>query len=706
MNTARRLSVVAVTILGALVFQIGPAEAAISYKPAFTFGEFTGPTDVTVDQSNGNVYITDSGANEIDVFGKEGGSPTGGIVSPLTGGTEHIFDFGGEPSAAAIDESGGLSSRDLYVSDARHNVVDKFKLNTAHEYEYLCQFTGFGKGCEKDPKEASTWEEPDGVAVDSHGNVYVASFGPEHGGVYEFNAQGEDVKAYRGGDIGLGEGPVGVVVDSVGDIYVNNYRHSVVKINSEGNESILDNNDVRAVAVDGHGNVFVEESSNVFADEDPRIAEYSQAGVKINSFGEGIPSEGLAVNAATEEVYVANRGTEPGTVNVFRPVVVPDVTTDETEDIGKTTVTVTGAAEPVGVEEVKYFFQYGTTSGYGQETPEESTTTSKVVNAHLAGLEPGTEYHYRLVAKNVNGSNFGEDRTFTTLPAVTSGPCSPIDLRGTSGTLCLLISPEGSETSYAFMYGVQAPECSSAIECYFAYEHNTELSSAGGGDFEEQFTTTISELQPATNYHYRVLLRNELGFTLGKVETFTTPPAEPVVNGQAQFATGGAAHEATLHGMVNPGQGITTYHFIYGPTTTYEYSTPDAYTQLNYEEDPVEQPITGLQPDVVYHYALVATNASGTTVGKDETFTTLMSPPPAEELTGGGGPSLEVTSTPGIVQPPPPALLPVPVFPPERTIMSPPKCKKGFVIVRKGGKCVKAKGGGKVKAKKKKVRKK
>ncbi len=33
------------------------------------------------------------------------------------------------------------------------------------------------------------------------------------------------------------------------------------------------------------------------------------------------------------------------------------------------------------------------------------------------GLTPSTTYHYRLLAKNEVGSNHGEDRTFTTLPA-------------------------------------------------------------------------------------------------------------------------------------------------------------------------------------------------------------------------------------------------------------------------------------------------
>ena len=38
----------------------------------------------------------------------------------------------------------------------------------------------------------------------------------------------------------------------------------------------------------------------------------------------------------------------------------------------------------------------------------------------ISGLQGGTEYHYRIVATNVYGKTVGEDRTFTTPPAVTA----------------------------------------------------------------------------------------------------------------------------------------------------------------------------------------------------------------------------------------------------------------------------------------------
>ncbi len=700
MRTRLLLSSVLLGVLGALTLPVTPADAAIGHNLVLTFGSFTKPTDVTVAQSSGNVYVTDSGANVIDVFGAEGGSPVG-VLSPLTGsGAPKEFHFGGEPSQVAIDESSDLSHGDLYVSDAKNNVVDKFKPNGSGGYEYLCQFTGYGKGCVEKPTEEPTWSEPDGVAVDSQGNVYVASFGPGKGAVSEFNSEGQDERQLVGGDIGAGggeSGPVGVVADAAGDIYVNNYQHNVVEVDSGGHELFLDTNGSRGVAVDAHGNVFVDDSSY--------IAEYNQAGEEVDNFGEGIigASEGVAVNDSTGNVYVSDRSNND--IEVFAQVVVPDAKTGGSSGVKGTTATVSGSVNPEGVE-AHYFFEYGpcsenepsecSVSPYSEKTPEEALeepTGSKFEPAgtSLVGLAPETAYHYRLVGVNVHGERRGKEELLTTGPAV-AGVSTTVatSLQPTSATLNGLLDPEGTPTHYFFEY-VPEEKYNSGAPNPYSEGTSTEAEAGerdGGG--QEAASLPIAGLEVGTTYHYRIVTFNEHGRTFGQDQTLTTPPALPAVDDhQLSFATGVSLHEATLYGTVNPGRGITTYHFVYGPTSAYGSSAAEAYTQLNYEDNSVEQVIAGLQQGVVYHYALVATNASGTTVGPEGEFTTLEANQPSTETGGPSGPSLEVTSTPGIVQPGTPTLLPTPVFPAITPLKTPPpvKCKKGFV--KKGGKCVK-----------------
>jgi hypothetical protein len=87
-------------------------------------------------------------------------------------------------------------------------------------------------------------------------------------------------------------------------------------------------------------------------------------------------------------------------------------------------------------------------------------------------------------------------------------------------------------------------------------------------------------------------------------------PAAPVTH------TGGAAG-STVHGAVDPENRPTQWYFEYGPTTGYGARTPagslggaDALRQ-------VSATLPGLVPGRLYHYRLVAANASGSTEGED-----------------------------------------------------------------------------------------
>jgi hypothetical protein len=75
-----------------------------------------------------------------------------------------------------------------------------------------------------------------------------------------------------------------------------------------------------------------------------------------------------------------------------------------------------GAISPGG-QATTYFFQFGTTTRYGSQSPLVSTTDSRTIAATspATGLAPETTYHFRLVAINVLGATFGADLTFTTV---------------------------------------------------------------------------------------------------------------------------------------------------------------------------------------------------------------------------------------------------------------------------------------------------
>jgi hypothetical protein len=83
----------------------------------------------------------------------------------------------------------------------------------------------------------------------------------------------------------------------------------------------------------------------------------------------------------------------------------------------------TGTVNPSG-QATTWFFQWGATTGYGQQTaPQTISGSTSVANiaASLQGLlAPGTIYHYRLVGRHTGTApttSFGSDATFMTYPS-------------------------------------------------------------------------------------------------------------------------------------------------------------------------------------------------------------------------------------------------------------------------------------------------
>ena len=103
---------------------------------------------------------------------------------------------------------------------------------------------------------------------------------------------------------------------------------------------------------------------------------------------------------------------------------VPTATTGSANGVTQTSAKLHGTVKP-NQEATTWHFEFGTTTAYGTNTPEQgpiaagSGNTS--VSADAIGLAPGTVYHYRLVATNASGSIPGKDRLFATRSAVSLG---------------------------------------------------------------------------------------------------------------------------------------------------------------------------------------------------------------------------------------------------------------------------------------------
>ena len=94
----------------------------------------------------------------------------------------------------------------------------------------------------------------------------------------------------------------------------------------------------------------------------------------------------------------------------------PFVETKPARSVSKTEALLNGVVDPNGAE-TKYHFEYGTTTSYGKSTAEVSIgsgTSNLEESKAITGLTASTTYHFRIVAKNSNGTSDGADQAFTT----------------------------------------------------------------------------------------------------------------------------------------------------------------------------------------------------------------------------------------------------------------------------------------------------
>ena len=441
--------------------------------PAGAFGE---PVGVAVDNSTGEIYVSDRARNVVDVF-----SSSGEYLSQLTGTPPSA------PVSGAFTYLEGLafdqSTQELYVSDYKHGVVDLFSASGT----YVSQLnTGFGGTS---------------VAVNElSGDAYVA-FGDNLGVVKIFDAPGSFVppewsgaSTPRGFFHNLGYG---------GEVYVG-----------------LDHSSNRLYVVNEAG---FEASERAVYELNASGSEEYLGKVNGTPAGPFSRPQAVSVDPSSGDLYVADAS---GVVDVFGPdIVLPEVTTGAASSLELRGATLSGTVDPDEAGEAKCGFELSTGTAVGKVVPCEpegvvNGDSPVAVTAVVKGLQPDTTYHYRLQASNANGTNPGEasqDQEFTTPgPRIESQSASSV----TSGSVTLdaTIDPNRASTTYYFQYGTSA-----------AYGSNLPVPpglNLGSGEGGLSVSVHLQGLEAGTLYHYRVVAVGGLGGETvteeGSDQAFTT----------------------------------------------------------------------------------------------------------------------------------------------------------------------------------------
>jgi sugar lactone lactonase YvrE len=270
-----------ITAAGVMTTLAGAARMYGSADGTGAAARFYYPAGVAVDNA-GNIYVADQYNNTIRKV------TAAGVVTTLAGAAGTYGSADGTGAAARFDSPRGVavdSAGNVYVADSRNYTIRK--VTAAGVVTTLAGVAGM-YGSADGTGAAVRFNWPVGVAVDSAGNVYVA----EHGNATIRKVTATGVVTTLAGTAGLsgsadGTGaaarfywPDGVAVDSAGNVYVaDKYNSSIRKVTAAGGVTTLagtaglsgsaDGTGAAArfrertgVAVDSAGNVYVADFYN------------------------------------------------------------------------------------------------------------------------------------------------------------------------------------------------------------------------------------------------------------------------------------------------------------------------------------------------------------------------------------------------------------------------------------------------------------
>jgi hypothetical protein len=323
-------------------------------------------------------------------------------------------------------------------------------------------------------------------------------------------------------------------------------------------------------------------------------------------------------------------GTTTGLDMTFTTLAVtpPGVRTTAASGVGYDRVTLNGSLDLLGTASpVNVFFEYGTT-GYGSTTAVQAMTSTGTFSLNIAGLTPGTAYHFRAKANGgIHGAANGADMTFNTFPVTAPGVSTQaasgvsydaaklkgsLDSPGTAGTL-----------SVTFEYVTDANYRAN----HSTYTNTTiiQAMTAGGA-----FSYNVAGLTPGTAYHFRAKADGGIhGSATGDDMTFTTLTA--TAPGVSTLAASGVGYDrvklnGNLDSLGTAGTDRVSFEYAADAYYTANHNTYNKTTviQVMTVNGAYSCDVAGLIPVTLYHFrAKTDGGIHGYATGDDMTFTTL-----------------------------------------------------------------------------------
>ncbi|MFC1905595.1 hypothetical protein ACFLXL_02165 [Chloroflexota bacterium] len=313
-----------------------------------------------------------------------------------------------------------------------------------------------------------------------------------------------------------------------------------------------------------------------------------------------------------------------------------NITTGSAVDITATSAILKGTLASLDAHEaVLIWFEYGTSSRLEISTTQQKHSNPGAISTSIAGLHPGTTYHYRAVAlAPMPGAQpiYGAVVTFMTrTPSPPQPPPLPQTFLEVSTGKALNVTGNS-----AHLNGVlNATGGHGSILVWFDWGASTDYGTSTTRQRHTapgSFSFPLSGLVSGTTYHFRAAAIPEGMVGVAPVygeDTIFTTEAAPTLRIVTGLATDVTSNSATIGGnltSLGPSNAIVDVWFEWGTTTAYGNRTtgkPKTKTAV------FTTALTGLNGNTIYHYRAVAQEqASGgsTVYGNDRVFTSIPQP--------------------------------------------------------------------------------
>ena len=292
----------------------------------------------------------------------------------------------------------------------------------------------------------------------------------------------------------------------------------------------------------------------------------------------------------------------------------PSAITGPVTSVGPTTATATGTVNPNG-QATTWYVEYGTSTSYGSKTANVSAGSGTANAAVSASLHRSHGRHDLPLPG-------GGDKQFR------NGPRRRRNLHHVRGAgRGYRIGDERDDDHRDAQRHRRSERPRDHVVLRIRDEHELRLEDGREerrlGHEHDGCRRAGSGLTRGRLYHYRLVATSDAGTSRGADQTFSTITAPAAVTGAASSI---GLTSAKLNGTVTPNGQATSWYFEYGTSTSYGTKTSAKSAGSGTSAVKVAASLTGLRRTTTYHYRLVASNASGTTVGGDRTFSTALPP--------------------------------------------------------------------------------